>query len=67
MAARHLDVLVDYTAVAGHEDDLLTLSSEVQKLAQIIRGELRTQRGDGDDLDVQARDKRISEKQPGEI
>jgi hypothetical protein len=67
MAARHLDVLVDYTAVAGHEDELLTLSAEVQKLAQIIRAELRDRRGDGDDLDVQARDKKLSEKQPGEV
>lgn len=44
MATRHLDVLVDYTLIAGHEDEILTISSAIQKLAQNLRAELEAQR-----------------------
>ena len=40
MSTRHLDVLVDYTMVAGHEKDIVTISSSIQKLAHMFRREL---------------------------
>lgn len=44
MSTRHLDVLVDYTLIAGHEDQIVRISSAIQKLAQQLRSELEAQR-----------------------
>jgi hypothetical protein len=44
MATRHLDVLVDYTLVMGHEEEIVSISSSVQELAQRLRSELEAAR-----------------------
>jgi len=50
MATRHLDVLVDYTLIAGHEDEITQISSAVQRLAQGLRSELEATRTPYDEV-----------------
>lgn len=41
MGTRHLDVLQDYEEVATHKDELASISSTIQNLAQRIRAEIQ--------------------------
>lgn len=41
MGTRHLDVLQDYEEVTAHKDELATISSTIQALAQRIRAEIQ--------------------------
>lgn len=44
IATRHIDVLVDFKMIHGHEDEIMQLSSQIQDLAQRLRSELEARR-----------------------
>lgn len=44
VATRHVDVLVNFALIHGHEDEIVAISTQIQELAQRLRSELEAKR-----------------------
>jgi hypothetical protein len=44
VATRHVDVLVNFSLIHGHEDEIVAISTQIQELAQRLRTELEAKR-----------------------